>query len=250
MRWENQNVPNSTQKSDIALLTGKIAQLEKRMREIENQLSDLKSYELEASDRKYGIFADFGNDPISAEAPPKKLGRRPRIAPEEMAQRRDYLVEFIEIRWPDLVTGITRRATREKLLATINRACPGAESTDGYIQLTKHIAALQEFLRSGRYKGEPRQIAYALAGLPEMAWRSSFDYCTKNPSSNQIRPEAFLDHIRRHNPNCYRDMLDKGATEENRKLLSRCCAECRRLASNPKWIARVFEDGKPLAVSK
>jgi hypothetical protein len=141
---------------------------------------------------------------------------------------------------------MTRWASIERLLATIMRACPGAESNDGYIQLTKHIGDLREFLKSGRYIGEPRQIAYALAGRPEMKWRSSsFDYCTKNPSPQPINLPAFVDHIRRRNPNCLKSLLVDGVTDENRKLLKSYCVECRRLAAKPEWIKRALQEGKP-----
>jgi hypothetical protein len=41
---------------------------------------------------------------------------------------------------------------------------------------------LWEFLNRDRYKGEPRQIANAMAGVPEMKCRSSLDLGTKHPS--------------------------------------------------------------------
>jgi len=239
-------VSNSAQESENIRLTEKIAQLEKRIEELENQVRDLNSYVFGTSQERYGIFAGFESEPIKAEPPPKRRGRPPEIAREEMARRRDYLVEFIEVRWPDLVGEMTREATLEGLLATIKRVCPGAESTEGYIKMTEHIGDLWEFLTSGRYQGEPRQIAYALAGRPEIAWRTSFDYCTKNPSELPICPDAFLDHVRRHNPDCFHDLSDNGVTEENRKLLRRCCEECRRVAEQPEWITRALQAGKPL----
>jgi hypothetical protein len=136
----------------------------------------------------------------------------------------------------------------EHLLQVFKKVSPGAQTNWPYLHVTENIGALWEFLKSGRYKGEPRQIAYALAGVPEMSWRSSFDYCTKNPSQQHINLPAFVDHIRRHNPKCLRDLEANGVTEENRKLLGRCCMECHRLASKPKLIVRALQEGKPLIV--
>ena len=136
---------------------------------------------------------------------------------------RDDVVHFIELRWPDLVDGINQPASIEGFFATIRRACPGAESTDGYIQLTEHIGKLWEFLESNRYKGDPRQIAYALAGVPEMAWRSSFTLYAETPHAAHITLSAFVDRIRRNSPKCLSALLSDGPTKENRKLLRSCC---------------------------
>jgi len=246
MRWDNRIVLNSTQEFENLPLAEQVSRLEKRIAELETLVRDLNSFVFHTSEQRCGTFADFSSEPMKQAPPPKKRGRRPRIAPEELARRRDYLVEFIEIRWPDLVTVMKRRTALEQLLKTIKLACPGAESTEGYIKMTEHVGDLWEFLKSGRYKSEPRQIAYALAGVPEMTWRSSLDYCTKNPSQLHIRPEAFLDHVRRRNPKCHRDLLANGVTDQNRKLLSRCCIECHRLATIPECIQRVLQDGKPM----
>ena len=62
-------------------------------------------------------------------------------------------------------------------------ASPGGEDTRAHRQLTQHTGRLWEFLHSGRYTGDPRQIAYAMAGVPKLAWRTSLDRGVKAPSA-------------------------------------------------------------------
>jgi len=243
-------MPKSSQQSAMALLTGlieRVARLEVRLVAVEKQVATSDDDGLQDFFKKQcGYRGDDDNDAAKPELVPVKRGRRPRIPREELEQRRDDLVQFIEIRWPDLVDYLKRRRSKESLLQAIKNASPGAESNWPYRHMTEHIGALCEFLQSGRYKGEPRQIAYAMAGVPELTWRSSLDYCTKNPSRLHIALPAFMDHIRRHNDLCLKSLLQDGATPENLRRLRRCCAECRHLAEKPERVVEALQEGKAL----
>jgi len=240
----------SPQQSETSVLTGlaeKVAHLEARLIALEKRIAASNEEDPAGFfQKKYGYFADDDNDVVKPELIPAKLGRRPRIPSDEYARRRDDLVQFIEIRWPDLVNHLKRRKSIGSLLQAIKEASPGAVSNWPYCHLTENIGALWEFLQSGRYKGEPRQIAYALAGVPEVTWRSSLDYCTKNPSRLHIALPAFMDHIRRHNDLCLKSLLQDGATPENLRRLRRCCAECRHLAEKPERVVEALQEGKAL----
>src|SRR5260370_36983291 len=199
MRWENRNVAKSPRQSDISLLTGldeKVSRLEERLIALEKRIAASKDEEFEGflQDR-YGYLGDDDRDPAEPEPIAVKRGRRPRIPPDERARRRDDLVHFIELRWPDLVTHLKRRKSMESLLQALKNASPGAESNGPYLHLTEHIGALWEFLQSGRYKGEPRQIAYAMAGGPEKTLGSLFESCTKKTSPVHIFPLRLPDPI-------------------------------------------------------
>ena len=71
----------------------------------------------------------------------------------------------------------------EYLLLVIERASPGAQGMWAHRQLKENLDMLWKFLNSGRYKGEPRQIANAMAGVPKIMWRTSLDVGTKHPST-------------------------------------------------------------------
>jgi|GEM_PF-3594373 len=239
---------NSPQSSELFLLTEKVANLEKRLTVLESRVTASNDDDLEEFIKKsrYGYLGDDDSDPIESEPVSVKRGRRPRIPPDEHARRRDDLVHFVELRWPDLVKHLKRRKSIESLLQAVQAASPGAEHTWPYHQLIEHVGVLWEFLESGRYKGEPRQIAYAMAGVPEITWRSSLDYCTKNPSPLHITLPAFRDHIRRHRPPCLQSLLKDGITPENLKSLRNCCDECRRFAAKPERVVRALKEGEPL----
>lgn len=208
-------MPKSAQTSKIFLLTQKILDLEKRLSSLEKRVSALDEEDFsDELEHQYGYFGDDDSDPVEPEAVIPKKGRPPRISPEKFDKRRDELVHFLELRWPSLNTKLKKGKGKKSLWRALANASPGAESTSAYCQLTEHIEALQEFLQSGRYKREPRQIAYAMAGLPKQAWRTSFDYGTKNPSPLRITLSAFVDHIRRHNPKCWRALQAEGANAE------------------------------------
>ena len=70
----------------------------------------------------------------------------------------------------------------EHLLRIIDSASPGAKGAWAYQHLTENIGTLWTFLMSGRYTGQPIQIANAIAGVPELSWRSSLDRGSKIPN--------------------------------------------------------------------
>lgn len=245
-------MPNSTQANEIIRLTAKIADHEKRIASLESSLSALAD---RIAGFDYAGFTQsdicsnvsFGEDDIQPLKPVPvvlRRGRRPRISLEEFARRRDDLVVFIEVRWPWLVDVFARRESMENILQALTIASPGGEDTWQYRKLKNHIAQLWEFLNSGRYRGEPRNIAYAMAALPELTWRSSLDWGMKNPSPLHIFPAAFADHIRRHNPACWSVLGSHGVTPEALKLLKTCCDECKRWATRPERVRRAFVEGK------
>jgi len=141
-----------------------------------------------------------------------------------------------------------RPKSLEHLLQSIKNTSPGAQTNWPYLHSTENIADLWAFLTSGRYKGEPREIAYAMAGVPDMKWRSSLDACTKQPSRLPINLPAFKDHIQRHNRKLLHSLISTGATEGNLKQLAKHCEECRRLAAKPKRLLKALEEGEPLVV--
>lgn len=241
-------MPNSTQVDEIIRLTAKIADHEKRIASLESSLAVLAD-RIAGSDYpgftqsdifSIGSIGDDDSERVKPVPVTLKRGRRPRIPLEDFARRRDFMIMFIEARWPSLVDAFDKRESRESILLALAEASPGGEDTWPYRNLTNHIAQLWEFLNSGRYRGEPRNIAYAMAGLPELKWRSSLDWGMKNPSPLHIAPAAFADHIRRHNPACWSVLASHGVTQDTLKLLRKCCAECKRLATKPERVQKAL----------
>jgi len=184
MRWENESVPNSTQDSQIILLTQKIADLEKRIEALEMRdcvvVEADGTYDLTAAENR-----SWEREPkvIHRPSAPVKRGRRPRISLDDYQSRRNDLLTFLQIRWSDLAEVMLNPENLEHLLRIIDSASPGAKRAWTYQHLAENIGTLWTFLMSGRYTGQPIQIANAIAGVPELSWRSSLDRGSKILSS-------------------------------------------------------------------
>ena len=190
MRWENEFVPNSTQDSQILLLTQKIADLEKRIEALEMRdcvvVEADGTYDLTAAENR-----SWEREPkvIHRPSAPVKRGRRPRISLDDYQSRRNDLLTFLQIRWSDLAEVMLNPENLEHLLRTIDSASPGAKRAWTYQHLAENIGTLWTFLMSGRYTGQPIQIANAIAGVPELSWRSSLDRGSKILNSqNNLEP--------------------------------------------------------------
>jgi hypothetical protein len=241
-------VVNLVQESEILFLTEKIKKLEKRVAELEKRLAEPSnnSGAIDLSDPRYKLFDDGVSEIVEFVESTSKRGRPPIIPRAILARQRDELVVFIEVRWPDLLMHMRSPKSINDLLEAIRKASPGAQTIWPYIHLIENIGALWEFLNDKRYTGEPRQIAYAMAGVPDMKWRSSLNTCTKYPSGLPIHPSAFKDHIHRHNPDLLHSLVATGATESNLGRLAKHCDECSRLSTEPKRVLEALEAGEPL----
>lgn len=239
----------SAQKFELSLLAERVARLEKRLAALEKNASEPSDDgSIDLSQSRYRLFSDGDDGPVDPPPITARRGRTPLIPRAQLERQRDDLINFIEPRWPDLVKHMKMRKGLEHLLHTLKNVSPGAQTTWPYLHLTENIGALWKFLQSGRYKGEPRQIAYAMAGVPDMTWRSSLDACTKQPSRLHINLPAFKDHIHRQNPELLRSLVADGATAGNLRQLAKHCDECRRLAAKPGLVEKALKEGIPLIV--
>ncbi|MBS1799669.1 MAG: hypothetical protein JSS95_07580 [Acidobacteria bacterium] len=170
MRKTNKNKANFVQEISVASLTEKVDQLEKRVAALEKHfiLPGGNDSAIDLSDSRCKLTPDGIGEPAKIAAIAKR-GRPRRIPLDQFERRRDELVIFIEVRWPDLRDAMRKVESIHHLLDALKRASPGALTNWPYLHLKENIGKLWEFLHDGRCKGEPRQIAYAMAGVPEMA---------------------------------------------------------------------------------
>lgn len=83
----------------------------------------------------------------------------------------------------------------------------------------EHETALWEFLQSGRLYGNPRNLAAAMAGLPELSWKRSFDICSAHPCKQMVAEQCWRDYLRRKFPQRLRELRSAKTTEQVRKVL-------------------------------
>jgi hypothetical protein len=108
---------------------------------------------------------------------------------------------------------------------------------------------LGEFFKSGRYHGNPRNLAAAMAGLPELSWKRSFDICSAYPYKTDHKVQAYWDHMRRNFPDRLRE-LEEAETELDVKIvLGRSRTDdplYLHLKENPGKVKEWLEAGRPV----
>lgn len=190
-----------------------VTELTKRVEALESRVQFLEPYPYNA---RRGFLSLGGSAP-------KKKGRKPGIEKEDLLRLRDALTTWLEQDWPELSVGIRRSKSGKAVVEAL-------KSTNGYghypftpdinQNADKYERETWEFLQSGKYRGSPRNFANAMAGLPNVSWRTSWNICSANPCTRPILPPAIRDHIRRKFPNRFRELL-KAKTEEDVKRILR-----------------------------
>ena len=108
---------------------------------------------------------------------------------------------------------------------------------------------LWEFLKSKRYRDNPRNLAAAMAGLPELSWKRSFDKCSPQAVPEvgmQVR--AYREYVRRKFPDRFAALLKAQSTEEIEAILKGSRSRDRilnHLRDNPSKVQNWLEAGKP-----
>jgi hypothetical protein len=135
----------------------------------------------------------------------RKPGPSAKIDDKYLAARRDRLVSRLESFWPQIVRKLLSARTEQVIRQALE---PISFDGEVYNRLTDNAGELLTFLRSKRFQRMPpkqkalnslnyeldeerqrkaaqrlptRLIANAMAGVPELAWRTSFDRCSKMP---------------------------------------------------------------------
>jgi len=135
-----------------------------------------------------------------------------------------------------------------ELIAAKRDGISGVFQPPFYDSPENFIDALGGFLTSGRFHGNPRTLAAAMAGLPEMSWKRSFDICSAHPYTTGHALQAYRDYMKRKFPDRLKE-LDKVRTEEGvRMVLARSRTHdplFLHLKENPGKVKEWLEFGKP-----
>lgn len=152
----------------------------------------------------------------------KHPGPNKRMDDTELFLNRDDLVQWLEKHWPSIVKALLA-AKNPRAIAAVFRpiAAPREIRAEWQKRIVGHPAKLHEFLNSEKFRVRPpkktiddalepytsakrqrganrlptRQIANAMAGVPKLRWRTSFDKCTKTPSALRVGYET-AEHYR------------------------------------------------------
>jgi hypothetical protein len=143
----------------------------------------------------------------------KKSGAKQKISDEDLFCNRDGLIQWLEPIWPWMEDRILAARNSEHIRALLEAVAEMPERPPWQRRLLQNVAAFFEFLRDERFRKTlpratvvgaltlpwedekrkraanqlpTRQIANAMAGVPEIAWRTSLDRCSDQPAEPLI----------------------------------------------------------------
>lgn len=223
--------------SEVALSLPEIA---KRLSEINERIEQLEAE----------VFG-AGANPLGPPPSKRGKGRKPKLEPKKLLHRRDQLTNWVERNWPYLSIELRKARSPQQAIASIiaaKKRMPGVFHAPFYNDPQKHEAALWQFLKSRRFHGNPRNLAGAMAGLPELSWKRSFDVCSIRPCKLPLATEAYWDHMRRRFPDRLRELRQATTEEQVGAVLKRSRTQDPTyiyLKENPGKALEWLNAGKP-----
>jgi hypothetical protein len=182
----------------------RIAELERQVARLQKDVALLKRFS------GWPLFAHKGNAPKEK----KKPGPKEKISDEVLVHYRDGLVLWLERFWPWLEERLLRATTREQVSAILHAVAEEPDLRPAWQnRLLQNAAALCEFLWDERFRKTlpkatvtdaltlpwekekrkraanqfpTRQIANAMAGVPDIGWRRSLDRCSAHPPKTYV----------------------------------------------------------------
>ncbi len=180
-----------------------------------------------------------------------KRGPASRLPIASLLGRRDSLIQTLEPFWPELRPVFERTASVKDLvlgMRPIFRPQRHGSLVQWIDHLKSHAKELRSFLHSCEYTGDPRQIANAMAGLPEYTWTTSLKLCRRSPSDLVIHKRALRDYLQRKYSRTFLRLLRARTVEEvERAMKSRRTndPEFRWLVEDPAAVVEAMEMGRP-----
>jgi hypothetical protein len=108
-----------------------------------------------------------------------------------MEHNRDRILGFLQLFWAEIVPMIAQAQSASQLRESLSGRFGYLRSNyPGLDILLNHPIELWSFIKdSGRYNGHAIEIASAMAGVPEMKPRSSFDYFFAKANINEFKAQ-------------------------------------------------------------
>jgi hypothetical protein len=179
--------------------------------------------------------------------------------PEKRGKGRPSGVNEKELRednWPEISLGL-KKAKNEQQLAEVfrnNRRSSYAFERAFSKEPERFAGDCWKFIhaekKSNKYRGNPRNLAAAMAGLPEILPRTSFNRCAKwiNNKGHPVGYRAYRDYLQRKFRERFRLLIKASSTDEVAKILRGSRSKdkvIRYLRENPHKVLYWLECGKP-----
>jgi hypothetical protein len=173
-------------------------ELERRVSKLEDDVALLKSL---------SGWPGFTDAEITEK---KRPGPKEKISDEDLFQYRDALILWLEPVWPWMIDRLPAARAAAEVAAILEAVAEEPDRRPAWQErILQNAAALFEFLWDERFRKTlpkasvtdaltswqhkrrrraanqlpTRQIANAMAGVPDIAWRTSLDRCTAQPST-------------------------------------------------------------------
>jgi hypothetical protein len=225
--------------------------MEERLAALEKRVADLEADAEGGWDADYSsfgpvdLYGDYGatQQPPSKPLSKKKMGAPPKMTQENFAHWRDNYVRWVEALWPELEEATSSPAEgdnelRDKLI----RRFPAREGDRLFQALLTNVSGLRRYLASKSNTGQPRRIAYVLAGLAGgHAWSYSLERGRLNPSEERVHFRAMREHIKRHHPAWYSALTKESSQAKASATVPADCPECERFKLRPDRILPALE---------
>lgn len=170
------------------------------MRDLEERVSRLEQL-LEA----FKGMGEYANEiPFSA---PTRPGPKPAHV-WSIRMGRDHLVRMLEDYWPEIEPFCIPQSNGEglrRVLWGVAKAALGRHELPAK-HILKHLPEVVKFLSGDRFRSDPRQIANAFAGFPQISVWRSLKICQADPCMDPIGNRAIRAYIRRKHSGLYGDL--------------------------------------------
>jgi hypothetical protein len=177
-------------------------------------------------------------------------GRKSKLALDQLLERRRCLIEILDQFTPEIIGALQSAGGPNEAAEALENSVSawGGPRPPMLLNTRTYAEQLWSFLKSDRFHGNLRNLANAMAGVPEMSWKRSFDLCVKNPPKPPIpvHPRAIRDFLNRNFPERLRELEAVKDTRAVRKILARSRSkdpDYLKLKTNPGWVLRWISDG-------
>jgi hypothetical protein len=165
--------------------------------------------------------------PISAQQAVN--GRKPKVAHAVVLARRDQLTSWIERNWPYLSGALGEAEFAGEAVLAILRTKRRDQAlfmdVPFHKEPEKYQADLWEFIQGKRFRGNPRNLAGAMAGLPELRPKTSLDLCQRSPCERILDCRAWRDYLRRRFPKRWNELRNAQGESELTAILKKTSAK-------------------------
>ena len=186
-------------------------------------------------------------------SPGEKRGRgRPSgVPPEQLEVRTESLVFWLEDNWPEISRGLNVAQNEQQVAEVLKSGRQNSHTFyPPFVKAPERFASeCWKFIHSKRYHQNPRNLAAAMAGLPEISVRTSFNRCHKYAANcHPVGYRAYREHLRRKFHDRFRKLTAAASTEEVVTILRGSKSKdavLRHLSENPDKVLRWLECGIP-----